>query len=67
MDEKQFLSIKEAGYLFGFGRTFMYAIFKMGAPSLKVGKRRIIPVDEFTKWLVKNHKEGSWTKNKEKA
>jgi excisionase family DNA binding protein len=47
------VSVERAASMSGIGRTTLYAALTTGAlRSLKVGRRRLIPVDALKAWLA---------------
>jgi len=51
---KQTLTVDEVATILGLGKTLTYNLVRVGKiPAIKCGKRWIIPVARFEKWL--NH------------
>lgn len=52
--EKMCLSVEEMGEMIGISRSNAYELSrKKGFPSVRVGKRIIIPITELNKWLAR--------------
>ena len=55
------VSPTEAAQLIGVSRPVIYNLLEMdnGIPSLKIGSRRIIPIDGLRRWLNERTEEGN--------
>jgi excisionase family DNA binding protein len=52
--EKMCLSVEEMGEMIGISRSNAYELTrKKGFPSVRLGKRIIIPIVELSKWLAR--------------
>lgn len=61
-----YVSPAEAARLAGIGRTRLYAAITSGAlPSLKLGSRRLIKLDDLEAWLD-SHKSSEFHKGAER-
>jgi len=48
------VDIAEACRLTGLGRSKLYQLMSAGEiPSVKIGKRRVVPVDSLRQWLAR--------------
>lgn len=53
--EKLTYSVEEARIAIGLGRNAMYAlVHQEGFPSVRIGKRIVIPVEALKEWLKQN-------------
>ena len=49
---KQFYTMKELGEILPIGTTNLYSLVRSsGFPSIKINRRILIPVDEYTNWI----------------
>lgn len=49
---KQTYTVDEAADILGLGKTLTYNLVRVGKiPAIKCGKRWIIPISRFDKWL----------------
>lgn len=57
--EKVTMTVDEVAEALGIARPNAYALAKSnGFPSVRIGKRLIIPVNEFYKWLSEESRKG---------
>jgi excisionase family DNA binding protein len=53
--EKMVLSVREGAGALGVSLPTMYALINSeGFPCLMIGRRRVIPVDAFKRWIGEN-------------
>lgn len=58
--EKHTLKVEEVGQLLGISRASAYNLARSeGFPSIRVGKRLVIPTGAFSKWMDEKLKEKS--------
>ena len=56
--EKYVYSVEEVQVILGIGRAQAYELVKSNAfPCRKVGRRLLIPIEPFEKWLYSEEKE----------
>ena len=49
------LSVPEVGAVLGVSRSAAYALVRSrGFPSLRIGKRIVVPKEEFISWIQRN-------------
>lgn len=59
MLEKMLFSIEEAAELLGIGRSTAYDLVKGGElPSVKIGRRRLVPREALHTWIRKKTEGG---------
>lgn len=59
LNEKHILSVPELADYLGIGRTLAYQLSRStNFPTLKIGKRTLIPVEGLNEWLHKSVNEG---------
>jgi len=53
------LTVEDAAKLLHVGRSTMWRLFKEeGLPSIKVAKRRLVPVEALDEWIAARVKKG---------
>jgi len=52
--EKVVLTIEEVAKQLHTSRTTIFKLIKEGLPTIRVGKRRLVPIKSFGEWLEKN-------------
>lgn len=55
-----YLTIPETCDRFRIRRAFLFMLLRQGAPSLKIGRRRVIPQEPFEQWAKRCFGEGEW-------
>lgn len=57
--DKVVLTVDEVAEVLGIARPNAYALAKsQGFPTVRIGRRMIIPVNEFYRWLSEQSRQG---------
>lgn len=58
--EKLVYSMQEAAEVLGISKSYMYELARRGeVPTLKLGKRLVVPKEKFIKWINEEKELGN--------